>query len=406
MKQLEWHNEKRKLKQLIQFEKNPRYLTEKQKEDLQKSLQKFNLAELPVINTDNKICAGHQRIKILSELYDGNYEIEVRVPNRKLTEKEFEEYNIRSNKNVGSWDMDMLANSFELPDLLEYGFDEKELIGLDFGDNTDGEKLEEVPEPQKKAISKLGDIFVIDGKHRVMCGDSTNSSHVEALMAGNKADMVFTDPPYNVDYEGYTKDKLTIKSDSMADDKYAEFLKAVFKNYVTAVKKGAGFYICHASSWQKLTEEMLNEAGIVIRNQIIWAKNTFAWGMGRYKFQHEPIFYAHLKGQSDSWYGDRKATTLWSVPKPAKSELHPTMKPIPLINIALINSSKAGDLILDLFGGSGSTLIASKEAHRYSYLMEFDPIYVDVILRRYKNLYPEAKFECSNRKFDFDKLFN
>lgn len=269
----------------------------------------------------------------------------------------------------------------------------------------DEEKLDDVPEAQKEAISKLGDIFLINGKHRVMCGDSTKEGDVGALMGEIRADMVFTDPPYNVDYEGYTKEKLTIKSDKMADNKYAEFLSAVFKNYRKYVKDGCGFYICHANAWQKLTEEIMNLYGIVMRNQIIWAKNTFAWGMGRYKFQHEPIFYAYIKGKSDAWYGDRKASTLWQVNKPSKSEEHPTMKPIELIDIAINNSSKMQDVVLDLFLGSGSTLIACEQTNRICYGMELDPIYMDVILRRYKNLYSRADIKCLNRSFDYNKLF-
>lgn len=289
-----------------------------------------------------------------------------------------------------------LVNEINLPDvdLTEY-----------FKQAIPKEQLDDVPELQKESISKLGDLFELGGKHRVLCGDATNKSHVEALMGEIRADMVFTDPPYNVNYEGYTKDKLTIKGDAMADNKYADFLNAVFKNYRKVIKDGCGLYICHADAWQRLTEEILNLNGIVMRNQIIWAKNTFAWGMGRYKFQHEPIFYAYVKGKSDAWYGDRKASTLWQVNKPSRSEEHPTMKPIELITIALSNSSKMQDIVLDTFLGSGSTLIACEQTNRICYGMEIDPIYIDVILRRYHKLYPDAKVECLNRKFDFDKLW-
>jgi DNA modification methylase len=219
-----------------------------------------------------------------------------------------------------------------------------------------------------------------------MCGDSTMIDDVEKLMGGGKADMVFTDPPYNVDYEGYTEEKLTIQSDKMDKDAYFKFLCVVFARYRESIKDGASLYVCHASAWQKETELALNSVGIEMRCQIIWAKNTFGWGFGRYKFQHEPMFYAHVKDQSDAWYGDKTQSTLWNVNKPSKNKEHPTMKPLELIHIALKNSSKSGDMILDLFLGSGSTLMAAEQLGRSCYGMELDPRYSDVIIKRYCNL--------------------
>ncbi len=267
------------------------------------------------------------------------------------------------------------------------------------------EVLNDVPDINDKTFSKINDLFIFDGRHRVMCGDSTQKKDVQKLMGKIKADMVFTDPPYNVDYEGGTKEKLTIKNDAMDENAYSNFLKRVFDNYRIAIKDGAGLYLCHASSWQKLTEEIMNKSDLIVRNQIIWAKNTFAWGMGRYKYQHEPIFYAHVKGKSDAWYGDKTQSTLWQVNKPSKSEEHPTMKPVELVMMAIINSSKMSDVILDLFLGSGSTLISCEQTNRICYGMEIDPIYVDVILRRYHALYPEKEIKCLNRKFDFKGLY-
>jgi hypothetical protein len=175
-----WHNEKRKISELIPFENNPRRLTDKQHSDLKKSLEKFNLAEIPVIDQDNSILAGHQRLKILSEIENPEFEIDVRVPNRKLTEAERKEYNIRSNKNTGEWDFDILSERWELTDLIEWGFEEKELDLNLWNDKTD-EQLDNAPEPQKEAVSLLGDIFLLNSKHRVMCGDSTKKEDVEKL---------------------------------------------------------------------------------------------------------------------------------------------------------------------------------------------------------------------------------
>ena len=220
-------------------------------------------------------------------------------------------------------------------------------------------------------------------QHRLLCGDSTNRADVERLMAGEKASMVFTDPPYNVDYEGYTEERLKIKGDRMTAEQFCQFLAATFGNYRQVVQPGASMYVCHSSSWQREFQNALEDAGFEVRCQIIWAKNTFAWGFGRYKFQHEPIFYAHVADQKDAWYGDKSQSTLWEEKKPAANRLHPTAKPVELVVRALINSSRAGDVVADLFGGSGSTLIACEKTGRAARLMEIDPQYADVICHRF-----------------------
>jgi DNA modification methylase len=220
-------------------------------------------------------------------------------------------------------------------------------------------------------------------------------------MAGEQADMVFTDPPYNVAYEGYTKDKLTIQGDRMSPQEFDRFLRASFGNYHESVKPGGSLYICHASSVQREFQNALEAAGFNVRCQIIWAKNTFAWGFGRYKFQHEPIFYCHVSGESDSWYGDKSQSTLWQEKKPAANRLHPTMKPVELIERALVNSSKSGDCVLDLFGGSGSTLIACERRGCNARLMELDPKYADVIVKRWQQYTgKQALLEMDGQPFE------
>ena len=219
-------------------------------------------------------------------------------------------------------------------------------------------------------------------------------------MAGDAADLVFTDPPYNVDYEGYTEGRLKIRGDRMSDAAFKQFLEAAFRSCRVVVKPGASLYICHSSSWQREFQNALEAAGFEIRCQIIWAKNTFAWGFGRYKFQHEPAFYCHVAGQKDAWYGDRSQSTLWEEKKPAANRIHPTAKPVELIERALLNSSKAGDLVVDLFGGSGSTLMACERRGRESRLMEIDPKYADCILRRYQEYTgKQAVLEGDGRTF-------
>jgi DNA modification methylase len=232
-------------------------------------------------------------------------------------------------------------------------------------------------------VKRHRDPFEVDLRV-LLVGDATNEVDVARLMSGAAAHLVFTDPPYNVDYEGYTEDPLTLQGDRMSPERFCEFLATTFGNYRSIVRPGASLYVCHPSSWQREFQNALEAAGFAVRCQIVWAKNTFAWGFGRYKFRHEPIFYAHVAGQSDAWYGDKSQSTLWEENKPAANRLHPTMKPVELIERALLNSSKAGDVVVDLFGGSGSTLIACERRGRLARLMELDPRYADVICRRYQ----------------------
>ena len=193
------------------------------------------------------------------------------------------------------------------------------------------------------------------------------------------------DPPYNVDYEGYTEDRLKIQGDRLTAEQFQQFLLSTFRNYRRVVKPGASAYVCHSSSWQREFQNAIEAAGFAVRCQIIWAKNTFAWGFGRYKFQHEPIFYAHVAGNKDPWYGDKSQSTLWEEKKPAANRIHPTAKPVELVERALVNSSKAGDVIADFFGGSGSTLIGCERRGRKARLIEIDPKYADCIVQRWQD---------------------
>lgn len=235
MPKLEWKTEKRKINDLVPYEHNPRQMTEKQNKDLTKSLEKFNLVEIPAINVDGTILAGHQRLRIMQTVGRGDEEIDVRVPNRQLTEKEVQEYNIRSNKNTGEFDFDILANAFETEDLLDWGFDPTELKIETPIDEDDAPAVGE-----GEANTKEGDIFLL-GHHRLICGDSTKIEDVERLMNGQKADMVFTDPPYNVDYEGKTKDALKIDNDKFkSSGDFYQFLLDAFVAVANVTKSGGG----------------------------------------------------------------------------------------------------------------------------------------------------------------------
>jgi DNA modification methylase len=333
---------------------------------------------------------GHVRLRAAKKLGLAHVPVHVAA---NLTPAQVRAYRLMDNRSHEEveWDIEMLgAELLELRDLdldlVLTGFDGRELDAL-LRDLAVEEKADQAPPLPAVAVTQPGDLWLCGDRrnqHRVLCGDATHAEDVARLMNGSSADLVFTDPPYGVAYTGYTDEHLEIQGDRMSDADFKQFLEASFRSYRTVVKPGASLYVCHASSCQREFQNALEAAGFELRCQIIWAKNTFAWGFGRYKFRHEPIFYAHVAGQSDSWYGDKSQSTLWEENKPVANRLHPTMKPIELVERALLNSSKAGDVIADLFGGSGSTLIACERRGRVARLMELDPRYADVICRRYQ----------------------
>lgn len=408
---MKWTTEKRKLKDLIPYGSNPRILSEKQHKDLTASLKKFGLAEIPAIDTDNTLIAGHQRVKILSELNPPDFEIDVRVPDRKLTKKEFQEYNIRSNKNSGTWDFDILANEFEQDELIEWGFEEKELVGLFIDDKTD-EELDDAPEPQKEAISNLGDMFLLDGKHRVMCGDSTKQEDVELLMDGKKANLYFTDPPYSVNYTKKAKEVLKsknyveIRNDNLSVEETSEIIwSPAFKNAYEICEDDASFYLTMPQGGDQMMMMMMMSQKWLVKHELIWIKEAPVFSMNRldYDYQHEPIMYGWKKKHNFYREGNFQKS-IWNIPR-TENKLHPTMKPVTLIENAIKNSTMANCIVYDSFLGSGSTLIACEQTNRICYGMELDPIYVDVILKRYNKLYPDKEIKCLTRNVDFDKMF-
>lgn len=353
------------------------------------SIREFGF-KIPVLaRSDGEVVDGHLRLKAAKKL--DIVEVPVILCDE-WTPAQVKAFRLMVNRSVAwaDWDEDLL--SLELIDLklLDFdlsltGFDNGELANLLAGqDRVEGLTDEDaVPELPETPISRLGDLWVL-GNHRLCVGDAADADSVAKLMAGGAADLVFTDPPYNVSYEGYTEDRLTIKGDRMSAEDFKQFLEAAFRSYRILVKPGASMYVCHSSSWQREFQNALESAGFEVRCQIIWAKNTFAWGFGRYKFQHEPMFYCHIAGEKDPWYGDKSQSTLWSEKKPAANRLHPTAKPVELVERALLNSSKAGDVVADLFGGSGSILIGCERRGRHARLMEIDPKYCDVIVRRWQ----------------------
>ena len=374
---------------LIPYARNPRTHSDAQIAQIAASIAEFGFNNPILVDTNAGIIAGHGRLLAAQKL--GLEEVPVIVLDH-LSEAQKRAYIIADNQlalNAG-WDDETLRSELaalneESFDLSLIGFEDEELARLLAAqDAAEGLTDEDaVPELPQTPVSVTGDLWIL-GDHKLLVGDATKQADVATLMAGDYADLVFTDPPYNVDYEGYTEDRLKIRGDRMSDAEFKQFLSSAFQAYRAAAKPGASLYVCHSSSWQREFQNALESAGFEVRCQIIWAKNTFAWGFGRYKFQHEPIFYAHVAQQKDPWYGDKSQSTLWEEKKPAANRIHPTAKPVELVERALLNSSKAGDIVADLFGGSGSTLIGCERRGRKARLMEIDPKYADCIVRRYQ----------------------
>lgn len=404
---LEWHTEKRRVCDLIPYEYNPRILTADKKQKLKDSLEKFNLAEIPAINTDNTILAGHQRIVVLMEIGRGDDMIDVRIPNRALTETEFKEYNIRSNIAIGEWDIDILNSIFDDIDLLSLGLNVDDIV---LPDNTVPEHLANEsesdfdPEPPKDPVSVLGDIYEfrsIQKKliHRIVCGDSTVPDVYMVLLNGEKFHLIVTDPPYNINYEGGTKDKLKILNDNMSSDDFYTFLYGFYSACFSNAIPGASIYVFHADTEGINFRKALKDAGFKLSQCLIWLKNSIVMGRQDYQWKHEPclegevpdfdikthdpVLYGWKEGAAHSWYSDRKQTTILEFSRPFRSKEHPTMKPVDMIVYLIKNSSKQRDIIGDSFSGSGTTLIACEQSWRQARVLELDPRFVDVAVKRW-----------------------
>ena len=400
------HIDRWPLDRFIPYARNARTHSDEQVAQIAGSIKEFGFVSPILAGSDRVIIAGHGRLLAARKL--GLTDAPVIVIDG-LNENQRRALTLADNKlalNAG-WDEEMLRLEIEALRDADYdvnliGFDDEELALLLAQQEAATGLVDEdhVPELEHTLISAPGDLWIL-GEHRVLCGDATVPGDIDRLIASAPADLAFTDPPYNVDYEGYTKDRLKIKGDQMTTEQFSQFLLATFGSYRRLLKPGASMYVCHSSSWQREFQNAMESAGFAVRCQIIWAKNTFAWGFGRYKFQHEPIFYTHVAGHKDAWYGDKTQSTLWQENKPAANREHPTAKPVELVERALVNSSKAGDIVADLFGGSGSTLIGCHRLGRQARLMEIDPRYVDVIVRRWQSFSgKQATLERDGGTFD------
>jgi DNA modification methylase len=361
---------------------NPRIIKDDKFKKLVKSIQDFpQMLELRpiVIDENNIVLGGNMRLKACIEA--GLKDVPVKQA-KDLTEEQKKEFIVKDNVGYGEWDWDDLANNWDEQLLTEWGLD------IPNFDATVLEAEEDdfaVPDGGIETDIVLGDLFEI-GEHRLLCGDSTDSDQVAKLMNGQKADMVFTDPPYGVDYQGGALTKRT-KLDN--DQKNTSIYQEVIPNlYLFTIDK-VPMYIWHAAGYADMASHLWDN-DIEIRSQIIWNKNMAQFGAlsAQYKQKHEPCFYCYKKGQSPYWYGPTNEVTVWDVKRESKNEYHPTQKPIELPERAMKNSSKENDIVLDLFGGSGSTMVAAQQLNRKARLMEFDPKYCQVIVDRMKKLDP------------------
>jgi DNA modification methylase len=369
-----------KISEIKLNESNPRFIKDDKFKKLVKSIkdlpQMLDIRPI-VVNKDMMVLGGNMRLKACVEA--GLVEVPIIIADN-LTKEQEKEFLIKDNVSGGEWDWDMIANEWNEVELIEWGLD----IPLDFQTELEAEEDDfDVPADGIETDIVLGDLFEI-GEHRLLCGDSTDSDQVAKLMNGQKADMCHTDPPYNINYEGGSKKREKIANDKLDD--FPQFLYDVYTTISTALKKGGAIYVWHASTeTHNFIQQFLN-AGFLFKSYIVWNKNNSTFGRSDYHWKHEPCIYGWLDGASHTWHGDRKQTTVWDIDRPSRSEEHPTMKPIPLCSKPLENSSKQGDVILDVFLGSGSTMVASHQLKRKCYGMELDPKYCQVIIDRMKKL--------------------
>ena len=379
--------EKLKTELLIPADYNPRKDLkpgDPEYEKLKRSIEQFGYVE-PVIwnKTTSHVVGGHQRLKVLLDM--GITEVECVVI--EMNEEKEKALNIALNKISGDWDKDKLMLLIaDLQgadfDVSLTGFEPAELDALFKDSLKDGiheDDFDVDAELQKPALTKQGDVWML-GQHRLVCGDSTKADTFTLLMDGKLANLVVTDPPYNVNYEGSAG---KIKNDNMGNEAFYNFLLEAFKNTEVAMAKDASIYVFHADTEGLNFRKAFSEAGFYLSGTCIWKKQSLVLGRSPYQWQHEPVLFGWKKSGKHNWYADRKQTTIWEFEKPKKNGDHPTMKPVALVAYPILNSSLTNCIVLDPFGGSGSTLIACDQTERICYTIELDEKYCDVIVKRY-----------------------
>lgn len=374
---------------------NPRLIKDDKFLKLVKSIAEFPemLSIRPiVVNDDMVVLGGNMRLKACKEA--GLKEIPI-IKATDLTEDQQREFIIKDNVGFGEWDWELIANEWDVEQIQEWGLDIPDFATKEL----DAEEDEfDVPEGGIETDIVLGDLFEI-GQHRLLCGDSTQTDTFEKLFEGQFADLVVTDPPYNVAYEGKTKNKLTIQNDSMGDGDFYQFLYDFYTALGSYTKPGGAWYVWHADSEGANFRKAMSDSGIMVKQCLIWVKNSMVMGRQDYQWKHEPCLYGWKEGAAHGWYSDRKQTTVLNFDRPQRNAEHPTMKPIPLFAYQIGNSSKQGDIVADGFGGSGTTMVACHQMNRKGYLVEFDPKYCQVIVNRMLALDPTIEIKKNGEKY-------
>ena len=372
---------------LVPYARNARTHSKEQIAQLRASLREFGFVSPAVIDSKYNILVGHGRVQAARE---EGYKTVPCVFAENLTDAQKRAYILADNQlalNAG-WDEEML--SVELSDLKDesfdlslLGFDEKDLEKLMAGPGDGGAQDDDFDLSaalEKASFVEKGDLWTV-GKHRLLCGDATSPEDVERLMGGKTANLILTDPPYGVSFKA--SDGLTIENDSLKGDEFYKFLLSAFTNMAAHLEKGGAAYVFHADTEGLNFRKAFIDAGFHLAGVCIWVKNSLVLGRSDYQWQHEPILYGFLQNGKHPWYSDRKQTTIWNFNKPKRNKDHPTSKPLDLLSYPIKNSSQENAIVLDTFGGSGSTMMACEQMNRICYMSELDPKYASVILRRY-----------------------
>lgn len=372
---------------LVPYARNARTHSKEQIAQLRASLREFGFVSPAVIDSKYNILVGHGRVQAARE---EGYKTVPCVFAENLTDAQKRAYILADNQlalNAG-WDEEML--SVELSDLQAddfdlslLGFDEKDLEKLMAGPDDGGAQDDDFDLSaalEKASFVEKGDLWTV-GKHRLLCGDATSPEDVESLMGGKTANLILTDPPYGVSFKA--SDGLTIENDSLKGDEFYKFLLSAFTNMAAHLEKGGAAYVFHADTEGLNFRKAFIDAGFHLAGVCIWVKNSLVLGRSDYQWQHEPILYGFLQNGKHPWYSDRKQTTIWNFNKPKRNKDHPTSKPLDLLSYPIKNSSQENAIVLDTFGGSGSTMMACEQMNRICYMSELDPKYASVILRRY-----------------------
>jgi DNA modification methylase len=372
---------------LVPYARNARTHSKEQIAQLRASLREFGFVSPAVIDSKYNILVGHGRVQAARE---EGYKTVPCVFAENLTDAQKRAYILADNQlalNAG-WDEEML--SVELSDLKDesfdlslLGFDEKDLEKLMAGpddSSAEDDDFDLSAALEKASFVEKGDLWTV-GKHRLLCGDGTSPEDVDRLMDGKTANLILTDPPYGVSFKA--SDGLTIENDSLKGDEFYKFLLSAFTNMAAHLEKGGAAYVFHADTEGLNFRKAFIDAGFHLAGVCIWVKNSLVLGRSDYQWQHEPILYGFLQNGKHPWYSDRKQTTIWNFDKPKRNKDHPTSKPLDLLSYPIKNSSQENAIVLDTFGGSGSTMMACEQMNRICYMAELDPKYVSVILRRY-----------------------